>query len=143
MSRPNVELDFVLTDAGKYYNISNNDTMPQNYGFSVHGIKMEEKIVRGDIRKVLVSTRIPFTVNQTSIIDNLQYRLYVKEGRGEVTVIDYEDVERAFNNNYFLLDTASLIPNTYYLDVKVESNYQVTTIKDAVNFDIVSQVEFK
>jgi hypothetical protein len=143
VSRPNVELDFVLTDAGKYYNISNNDTMPQNYGFSVHGIKMEEKIVRGDIRKVLVSTRIPFTVNQTSIIDNLQYRLYVKEGRGEVTVIDYEDVERAFNNNYFLLDTASLIPNTYYLDVKVESNYQVTTIKDAVNFDIVSQVEFK
>lgn len=143
VSRPDIELDFVLKDAGSYYNIGNNDTMPQNYGFSVSGIKMEEKIIRGDIRKVLVSARIPFTVNQTSIIDNLQYRLYVKEGKNEVTVIDYEDVERAYNNNYFLLDTASLIPNTYYLDLKIESNYQVSTIKDAVNFDIVSQSELR
>jgi hypothetical protein len=143
VSRPDVELDFVLADAGSYYNIGNSDTMPQEYGFSIHGIKMEEKIIRGDIRKVLVSARIPYTVNQKSIIDNLQYRLYVKEGRNELTVIDYEDVERAFTNNYFLLDTASLIPNTYYLDLKVESNYQVTTIKDAVNFDIVGQVELR
>jgi hypothetical protein len=143
VTRPDVELDFVIVDAGNFYNIGTNDMMPQNYGFSVHGIKMEEKIIRGDIRKVLVSARIPYTVNQTSIIDNLQYRLYVKEGRNELTVIDYEDVERAFNHNYFLLDTESLIPNTYYLDLKVESNYQVSTIKGAVNFDIVSQSELR
>ena len=143
LARPDVELDFTLKDSSSYYNIGNNDTMPQQYGFTVHGIKSEEKIIRGDIRKVLVSARIPYTVNQKSIIDNLQYRLYVKEGKGEVTVIDYEDVERAFNNNYFLIDTASLIPNTYYLDLKLESNYQVTTIKDVINFDIVNQIEFR
>jgi len=141
--RPDVELEFVIKDASGFYNIGNNDMLPQDYGFSLHGIKMEEKIIRGDIRKVLVSARIPYTVNKKSIIDNLQYRLYVKEGKNEYTVIDYEDVERAFNNNYFLIDTNSLIPNTYFIDLKVESNYQISTIKDVVNFDIVSQSELR
>lgn len=143
VSRPDVELDFVLKDSSDYYNIGNNDTLPQTYGFTVHGIKMDEKIIRGDIRKILVSARIPYTINQKSIIDNLQYRLYVKEGRSEVTVFDYEDVERAFNNNYFLLDTNSLIPTTYYIDLKLESNQQITTLKNVINFDIVSQSELR
>ena len=46
----------------------------------------------------------------------------------------------ATNYNYFLLDTQSLIPNTYYLDVQAESNLEVTTLKNVINFDIVSQV---
>ena len=36
-----------------------------------------------------------------------------------------------------------LIPNTYYLDVIVTSNLEVTTIKNAVQFDIISQVELR
>lgn len=45
----------------------------------------------------------------------------------------------ATNYNYFLLDTNSLIPNTYYLDVLYESNLEVTTIKNVINFDITNQ----
>lgn len=143
VSRPDITLDFELVDSSKYYNIGNNDTMPQKYAFNVSGIRREEKIKRGDIRRVTVTARIPYTTNQTSVIDGLQYRLYVKEGRNELTVIDYQDVERSFNYNYFLLHTESLIPNTYYLDVKVISNNEVTTIKDTLSFDIVSQSELR
>lgn len=143
VSRPNITLDFELVDSSKYYNIGNNDTLPQRYAFNVSGIRREEKIKRGDIRRVTVTARIPYTTNQTSVIDGLQYRLYVKEGRNELTVIDYQDVERSFNYNYFLLHTESLIPNTYYLDVKVTSNNEVSTIKDTLSFDIVSQSELR
>ena len=58
-------------------------------------------------------------------------------------VIDFQDVERAFNHNYFLLHTESLIPNTYYMDVKVSSNNEVSTIKEILSFDIVSQSELR
>ena len=143
VSRPNVEMDFALVDSNKYYNIGNNDTMPQKYAFNVSGINRDEKIKRGDIRRVQVTARIPYTTNQTAVIDALQYRLYVKEGRNELTVIDFQDVERSFNHNYFLLHTESLIPNTYYLDVKVTSNNEVSTIKETLSFDIVSQSELR
>jgi hypothetical protein len=142
ISRPDIELEFVVKDSG-YYNIGDNSELPKEYGFTVSGIKSDERIKRGDIRRVNVSARIPYTVNQTQVIDNLEYRLYVKEGRNEYTVIDFQPVNRAYNGNYFLLDTASLIPNTYYLDVKVTSNYEVRTVCDVLKFEIVSQVELR
>jgi hypothetical protein len=140
VSRPNIRLDFELKDSFEYYNIGNSDSLPKKVAVSISGLHNQEKISRGDIRKVIVSTRIPYTVEQTQYITGLKYRLYVKEGKNEVTVIDFETIEMATNYNYFLLDTQSLIPNTYYLDVQAESNLEVTTLKNVINFDIVSQV---
>jgi len=143
VSRPNIELDIVMKDSLGYYNIGNNDMLPKKVAVNVAGIQNQEKIKRGDIRKVIVSARIPYTVEQTQAIDGLEYRLYVSEGRAELTVIDFQPIEMANNYYYFLLDTASLIPNTYYLDVLVTSNLQVTTIKNAVSFNIVNQVDLR
>jgi len=85
--------------------------------------------------------RVPYSVNQQEVLDSLEYRIYVKEGPSEYTVIDYTPVELAFNYNYFLLDTASLVPGEYYMDIKAISNYEVTSIKDIVKFTITSQVD--
>ena len=143
INRPNIELSTELKDSMGYYDIGDNDGLPKKVGFNISGIDLHEKIKRGDIRKVLVSTRIPYTTNQTQRVDRLQYRLYVKEGKSEYTVIDYQDLEMTTNTNYFLLDTQSLIPNTYYLDVRYESNLEVSTTKEVLKFDIVSQVELR
>ena len=126
-----------------YYNIGSSDSLPKKVGLNVTGIKREERIHRGDLRKVIVSTRIPYTIEQKQSVDSLKYRLYVKEGRNEYTVIDFQDVEMANNYNYFLLDTASLVPGIYYLDVKVESNLEVNTLKDVLSFEIVSQSDLR
>jgi hypothetical protein len=139
VTRPDIELDFILKDSNKYYNIGDDYAQPKNVGLTVTGIKLDERIYRGDVRKVIVSTRIPYTINQKQSVDSLKYRLYVKEGRNEFTVIDFQDVNMANNSNYFLLDTESLVPGTYYLDMKVESNLEVTTSKEVISFDIVSQ----
>lgn len=138
ISRPDISLEFELMDSSGYYNIGAADSLPKSVGVNVSGIKNLEKIKRGDIRKVIVSTRIPYTVEQTQTITDLKYRLYVKEGRNEVTVIDFQPIEIASNYNYFLIDTQSLIPNTYYLDILCESNLEVTTLKEVINFTIVS-----
>lgn len=141
VSRPDIELDFVLRDSNKYYNIGDNYSLPKKVGLSVSGIKLDERIYRGDIRRVNISTRIPYTIDQKQVVDSLKYRLYVKEGRNEFTVINFQEVNMANNANYFLLDTQSLVPGTYYLDIKVESNQEVTTTKEVISFDIVSQSE--
>lgn len=141
--RPDVSLDFVMKNSMGYYNIMDSDSQPKNVAVSVSGIRSNENITRGDIRKVIVSARIPYTVEQTQKIDDLKYRLYVKEGNGELTVIDFQPVERSINSYYFLLDTNSLLPNTYYLDVLVTTNQEVKKITNVLNFDITSQVNYR
>jgi hypothetical protein len=143
VARPNISLNFVVKDSMGYYNIGDDSGLPKKIAVNIAGIKNKEKIKRGDIRKAIVSARIPYTVEQTQKIDNLQYRLYVSEGAAELTVIDFQPVEMANNHYYFLLDTASLIPNTYFLDILATSNLEVTTIKNALQFDIVNQVELR
>jgi len=143
VQRQDIALDFVTKDSMEYYNIGNNDTLPKKVGVSISGLQNREKIKRGDIRKILVSARIPYTVEQTQSVDDIKYRLYVSEGSSELTVIDFQPVEMASNYYYFLLDTESLIPNMYYLDVLVTSNLEVTTIKNAVQFEIVNQVDLR
>lgn len=141
INRPNVEMDIPLKSGDEYFNIGPNDELPTDYSFSISGIKTDEQIIRGDVRKVFVHANIPYTVNQKEILDGLQYRLYVKEGRNEFTVIDYQDVERANNYNFFWIDTESLIPNTYYIEIKAVLNQEVKTMKDFMNFDIVGKTE--
>lgn len=143
VSRPNISLDFVMKNSLGYYNIGNNDILPKKVAVSVSGIQNKERIKRGDIRKVIVSARIPYTVEQSQAISDLKYRIYVSEGSAELTVIDFQPIEMANNNYYFLLDTDSLIPNTYYLDILVTSNLEVTTIKNAIQFDIVNQSDLR
>jgi len=143
VSRQDITLDFVIKDSFGYYNIGNNDMLPKKVAVSIGGIQNKEIIKRGDIRKVIVSARIPYTVEQTQNISGLKYRLYVTEGAPELTVIDWQPVEMANNYYYFLLDTQSLIPNTYYLDIQAYSNQEVTTLKNVCQFDIISQVELR
>jgi hypothetical protein len=141
INRPDIELDFPLIDSAKYYNIGDGYELPKNYTFSVTGIMNEEQIVRGDVKKILVSANIPYTVNQKEVIDNIKYRVYTKEGPNEVTIINYNDINRANSYNYFLLDTAGLIPTTYYLDIKSISNNTTKTHKGVTKFTIVGLSE--
>ena len=139
ITRPDIELDFILKDSNKYYNIGDTYSLPKRVGLTVSGIRLDERVYRGDIRRVNIITNIPYTINQKQLVDGLKYRLYVREGRNEYTVIDFQDVHMSNNSNYFLLDTQSLVPGTYYLDIKVISNLEVTIHKEIITFDIVSQ----
>jgi hypothetical protein len=143
ITRPDISLDFAMKDSTEYYNIGTADNLPKKTAVSVSGIQNNEKIKRGDVRKIIVSARIPYTVEQSQLIDDIKYRLYVTEGKSELTVIDFQQVEMSNNHYYLLLDTASLIPNTYYLDILVTSNLEVTTLKNVLQFDIINQVDMR
>ena len=138
-SLDNVTNYITIREQNEYYNIGTDTDLPRSYGLSVSGIKSDEKIKRGDRRKVLVSARVPYTVNQTQIIDSLKYRLYIKDGTSEYTVIDYTDVNRTPTRNYFVIDTSWLIPNTYYIDLRLTSNERVMTYDQSLRFIVSNQ----
>ena len=134
----NVENEFIIYDSG--FSIGSTAGEPKVYGYSVSGIKEDEKITNGDTRKVFVSTRVPYTVDQQVLVDNIDYRLYVKQGTTEVEVVPWTPINRTFTHNYFLLDTGWLIPNEYHLDIKATSNQQVDTYRKVIKFQIVNQL---
>ena len=76
---------------------------------------------------------------ESKVIDSLQYRLWVREGNTQVNVIEWQDVNMAYLKNYFLLDTSWMIPNRYYIDIKLISNQEVKTYTDQMQFEIVNQ----
>lgn len=143
VTRPPVSLNFATKDSADYYSVGNSSIEPKDVAVSISGIKNQEKIKSGDIRKVIVSARIPFTVDQTQDVNGLKYRIYVVEGKSQLTVIDYQPIEMAGNSYFFLIDTESLIPNTYYIDIMVESNQVVTTLTNVVNFEVINQVNLR
>tara|TARA_R110000824_G_scaffold373665_6_gene564083 strand:+ start:59 stop:1540 length:1482 start_codon:yes stop_codon:yes gene_type:complete len=141
ISRPDVELEFEIKDDTEYYNIGDNESLPIEYAMSLSGVKRDEKIKRGDKRKIMVSARIPYTINESEVIDGLDYRLWVREGNTQVSVIDWQPINRAFLKNYFILDTSWMIPNEYYIDIKLTSNMQVITYTEQMKFYVVNQVD--
>jgi len=141
VARQDRQMEFVLKDGNDFFNIGDNDSLPRSFAFSVSGIKREESIKRGDIRKILVSARIPFTIEESDIIDGLFYRLYVKQGNAEIDVIDWERVHITPTHNYLILNTNNFVPQTYFIDFKLESNQEVTTYTETIKFHIVSIVD--
>jgi hypothetical protein len=138
ISQPNITNEFIIHTNG--YSIGTTVMKPKIYGYSVSGIKDDEKIKAGDTRKIFVSARVPYTVSQEALVDNIQYRLYVRQGNTQVGVIPWTKINKTFTDNYFLLDTSWMIPNEYYLDIKATSNQQVDTYSKVIKFQITNQL---
>ena len=143
---PSVEMSFVVKNSAGYYSFGlpageeANTTSTTKFTPYISGIDHQEKIRRGDIRKVTIECKVPYTSNKMYAVDNIEYRLYTKDGVREIDVIDYSKVERAYNSNYFLLDTNDLIPSRYYIDLKIKYDMEELYHRDMIEFDIVNDV---
>lgn len=135
-----VELSFTTQSSDKYFSFglpSENNEETEIIP-SLNGINHMEQIKRGDIRKINVSCKVPYTTNQEYALDNLEYRLYVMQGVDEMDVIGWSNVERVFNNNYFIINTNDLIPFRYYIDIKVKYNNEIIIHHKQLCFDIIN-----
>jgi hypothetical protein len=151
-----IDLEFVTKESSKYYKIGSTNAAMANglgvgdashqsiyeYALSFEGIKRQEKVKRGDTRKISVQTRIPFKIDQTETIGKLYYRLYIKEGTTHIDYIDWQLVNKTPDGNYFLLDTSWLIPNDYFIEFKLESGNEIRTYEDIINFEIVDEKDW-
>lgn len=133
-----VEQEFVVLSNREYFNMSNSFVNDTNYSATIIGINDREKIIPNDIRMVKIEFKRKYDTKNTFVLDNIKYRLYVMNGNKELDVISWDTVNRAYDANYFMLDTNTLIPNDYHIDVKMETNGQVKVFKDKVKFTIMN-----
>lgn len=143
ITRPAAELQFSLKDSNDYYNINDTNQYPNKIGFTISNLNHKEKLISNDVRKVIVSVRHAYTVNQSVSVSSLQYKIFMKEGQSQITMIDYTDVEMANGYYYFLLDTASFLPSEYFIDLKVNANQEVTTFPEVTSFIIINRTELR
>lgn len=107
---------------------------------SVYGINDKEQIKRGDIRKINIDCRIPYTTNQLRCVDGIEYRLYVMSGLKEYDVISWRKVERGYNENYLLINTNEMLPSRYYLDLRIHRNLELINHPKILEFDIINDI---
>ncbi|MCD8207114.1 MAG: hypothetical protein LUD72_04160 [Bacteroidales bacterium] len=138
-----VELQFVTKESAGYYNfgLPNGTDTDETTIPSIYGINHKEQIERGDIRKVNVECRIPYTMAHLNGVDGVEYRLYVTEGvEREYDVIAWTATEKGYNENYFLLNTMDLVPCRYFVDIRIKDNLELKYHRKLLEFDIVSDV---
>ena len=140
-SLSNVENEFALLETAGNYQIGTKTNNPKIFGFSVNGIKQNEKVLNTDIRKINLTVKQAYTSN--SVLNNVEcyYRIYVREGSNtEIQVQDWTRVNKTPDGYYFVFDTTDKIPNEYFVDIKVVSDKNVDTYKRELQFQIVNKL---
>lgn len=134
------ENDFYLISQKKYYtfNLSNQQIDLRNYFFYFWGINEKENVRSGGIRKIRLTIKELYP-NQSNFLPlDIEYRLYTTVGsKYEIDVIPFSSVNRTSNGYEFDLDTSWLIPQDYYLQIRLKNgNYYEN--KQTLSFTIVS-----
>ena len=140
-----VEMQFATVAGQKYMSFGYLPTADETPAMSeyipnISGINDCEQILKGDIRRVNVDCRIPYTSGNLQEVDGLYYRVYVESGGRQIDVISWTPVEQDSLHTYFLLDTKSLVPFRYKIDLKVCQNNAIKHHPNMAEFDIVEEI---
>lgn len=119
------------------YDIGEYEMEDDKYVLQFYGIKLNEKIKRGEQRNIVVSLKSITTRNKV-LVDDIFYRLYVREGKVQVNVFDWTLLDKTTENS-FILDTSYLIPKEYFIEIKSVQNNQIFIFNDEIKFEIVSE----
>lgn len=133
-----VEMDFTVKDSGSVI-IGNRTAEQKSYTVSCYGIDNKERVNIGDVRRVGVFVKENYTLSTSEPVKFAEYRLYVMDGTREVTVFDWEPVNSGLFTNYFIVDTRDLVPQRYYVDIRLKYGRSEIIHRKNLEFDIVGE----
>jgi len=119
------------------FTIGENQTELQRYVIQFFGLKQNEKILRGEKRKVVVTFR---SINEPKsvLFDEVFYRIFIKEGRTDVVIYDWTQLD-VTNENSFVFDTSFMIPREYMIEIKGKTHTEEIFYNETIKFEIVSE----
>lgn len=138
-----IDQRFYLINQDKYFNFDlSNRINFDNYHFNIIGILDNDRIKRGDIRRIEVDVRELYPNQNNNLPLDLEYRLYVtQDDKHQIDVIPFTKLDRTSIGYEFTMDTSWLIPQDYYLEMKI-SNGNVFNTKKPLRFSVVSDGTF-
>jgi len=132
-----IKQKFVPKPFTSQYTIGENQTELQRYKIQYFGIKQNEKIKRGEVRKVVVTLK-SIDVQKSNLFDEVYFRLYIKEGTVNVNVHDWTLLDKT-NENSFHLDTSIYIPREYFIEIKAKTHTEEIFYNEHIKFEILSE----
>lgn len=135
-----IELEFEVKPQSNFLVVGNRSSNKSSFVPSLYGINDAEVLHRGEVREITVDFRKEYETDVKELIDSAEYRLYIKDGNRELTVIDYHPIDKNFLNNFFLIYTADLVPHEYFVDIKVNLGREIKYFKKVLRFTVVSDV---
>lgn len=138
-----VEQEFVTLPTEDFFDLTGNIGTDEKYTATIVGINDSEEIESNDVRMVKVLFKKKYTNGEYLTISGAKYRLYVMSGDKEVDVIDWDGINCTFGCNYFMLDTNTLVPNEYHIDIKTYIGNELKVFKDEVKFTITKNSQLR
>lgn len=134
---PEVKQKFIPRPFGSEFQIGENLKEFDRYVIQFYGVQLNEKIKRGDVRKIVVNFR---SINSPlpKIMDEAYYRMFIKEGNVDVVIHDWTLLDST-NENFFTLNTLNYIPREYYIELKARVNGDEIFYHDTIKFEILSE----
>ncbi len=137
VSLSDISQKFVPKPFTSMYTIGENQTELNSYAIQYSGIKQNEKILRGEKRKVVVTFK-SISNPKPQLFDEVYYRMFIKEGRTEVVIHDWTQTD-VTNENSFTFDTSIYIPREYYIEIKGKTHTEEIFYPNIIKFEIVSE----
>ena len=128
---------FIPKPYSSLYSIGENPKELERYVVQFFGVKQNEKIIRGEYRKIVVTFK-SINTSKPILFDDVFYRMYIKEGRTNVIVHDWTQID-VTNENSFTLDTSIYIPREYFLEIKGKTHTEEIFYENEIKFEIVSE----
>jgi hypothetical protein len=129
---------FVPKPFTDYYSFGTNPTEAQKYVVQFSGIKQNERIIRGELKKINLWFK-SIDVPKSQLFEDVYYRIFVKEGKTNVIVYDWSQVDMTATENSFYLDTSYMIPREYFMEFKAKTHTEEIFYDDYVKFEILSE----
>jgi len=131
--------DFYLISADNYYGFDNSNNINfDNYFFYFWGIGEKENIMNGNVRKIKLTIKELYPNQNNFVPLELEYRVFTTIGsKYQIDVIPFTSINRTNTGYYFNLDTSWLIPQDYYLQIRMK-NGDYYENKQTLSFTVVS-----
>lgn len=137
VSISNATQKFVPKPYSSKFSVGENQKELERYSVQFFGIRLNEKIKRGELRKITINFR-SIDVPKSELFEEVYYRIYIKEGKTNVNIFDWTQLD-VTNENSFMLDTSIFIPREYFLEIKGKTHNEFIYYDNEIKFEIVSE----
>ena len=133
------EGEFYLISGDKYYSFNNSNQINfENYFFYFWGIGEKENIRAGVTKKIKLTIKELYANQNNFLPLDIEYRLFTTVGKKyELDLIPFTPVNRTNTGYEFNLDTSWLIPQDYFLQIRMK-NGDYYENKQTLSFTVVS-----
>lgn len=135
-----IEMEFVVLPFENRVKIGKSKLNNEIVYPQLSGINHKENIKIGEVKEIVVDFIKEYSYGKKITPYLSEYRLYVKENDREIEIFPYQTIERYYDEHFFIIDSNDLIPNTYYIDIRVKEGRNINYFNNILEFNIMDNI---